>query len=164
MSGSQTLPWTRACFVCGQDNPHGLHLRCRLEGGRVVIEHTAREADLGWSAFVHGGITMALMDEAMAWAAMARVRRACVTVEMSSRLRRPATVGMRLRVEAEVAEANPRLVLATARVLDEQGRAIASATGKFVPVPPGQAGLRRGDLIAGPETLRPEDLFPGSGL
>jgi len=27
-----------------------------------------------------------------------------------------------------------------------------------------QAGLRRGDLIAGPETLRPEDLFPGSGL
>ena len=75
MSAAKTLPWTRACFVCGQENPHGLRLRCRLEDGRAVLLHTAREADLGWKTFVHGGILMALLDEAMAWAAMARLRR-----------------------------------------------------------------------------------------
>ena len=156
------LPWTRSCFVCGQDNPHGLRLRCRLEGGRAVLEHTAREADLGWKTFVHGGIIMALLDEAMAWAAMVSARRPCVTAEMTARLRRPATVGMRLRVEGEVRERGSRILITAGRILDDQGRELAGASGKFVPMSPEQAGPWIHDLIAGPDTLLPEDLFPGA--
>jgi len=155
------LPWTRACFVCGQDNPHGLRLRCRLEDGRAVLEHAAREADLGWKTFVHGGIIMALLDEAMAWAAMAAAKRPCVTAEMTARLRRPAMVGMRLRVEGEVREHGSRILTTNGRIVDDQGREVAGASGKFVPMSPEQAGPWIQDLIAGPGTLRPEDLFPG---
>jgi uncharacterized protein (TIGR00369 family) len=161
MTSAKALPWTRACFVCGQDNPHGLRLRCRLEGGRAVLEHTAREADLGWKTFVHGGIIMSLLDEVMAWAAMVSARRPCVTAGMTARLRRPATVGMRLRAEGEVREHPSRVVTAFGRIWDDQGRELADASGKFVPMSPQKAGTWLQDLIAGPDTLRPEDLFDG---
>lgn len=154
------LPWTRACFVCGQDNPHGLRLRCRLEDGRVVLSHTARESDLGWKTFVHGGITMSLLDEAMAWAAMVAAKRPCVTAEIAVRLRRPAAVGMRLRVEAPLPEAGGRVLFTAGRVLDEEGRELASASAKFVPMDPGTAGAWLHDLVTGPETMRIEELFP----
>jgi len=126
------------------------------------LEHTAREADLGWKTFVHGGVIMALLDEAMAWAAMVAARRPCVAAEMTTRLRRPATVGMRLRVEGEVTETGSRILTTAGRVLDEQGRELAGATGKFVPMPTEQAGEWLHDLITGPDTLKLEDLFPGS--
>jgi uncharacterized protein (TIGR00369 family) len=158
------LPWTRACFVCGQDNPHGLRLRCRLEAGRVLIEHAAREADLGWKTFVHGGITMALLDEAMAWAAMVSARRPCVTAEMTVRLRRPAAVGMRLRVEGEVSGPGGRVLATSGKVLDSEGRELASASAKFVPMGAEAAGDWLQDLIAGPETMRLEELFPGQSF
>jgi uncharacterized protein (TIGR00369 family) len=155
------LPWTRACFVCGQDNPHGLRLRCRLEDGRVRISHTAREADLGWKTFVHGGITMALLDEAMAWAAMVAAKRPCVTAEITVRLRRPAAVGMRLLVEGAVSEAGGRILATAGRLLDEQGGELAAAAAKFVPMKDQAAGDWLRDLVAGPETMRLEELFPG---
>jgi uncharacterized protein (TIGR00369 family) len=154
-----TLPWTRACFVCGQDNPHGLRLRCRLEGGRAVLEHTARGADLGWKTFVHGGITMALMDEAMAWAAMVAARRPCVTVEMAARLRRPALLGMRLRAEGQANETRSRLILTEARMTDQHGDELATATGKFMPMNPDAAGAWLEDLVCDGGTIRPDELF-----
>jgi uncharacterized protein (TIGR00369 family) len=164
MAPAKALPWTRACFVCGQDNPHGLRLRCRLEGDLAVLEHTSREADLGWKTYVHGGIYMSLLDEAMAWAAMVAARRPCVTAEMTTRLRRPATVGMRLRVEGRVQEHDSRILTTAGRILDGEGRELAAASGKFVPMSPKQAGPWIHDLVAGPDTLRPEELFPGPAL
>jgi uncharacterized protein (TIGR00369 family) len=159
MSDSGLLPWTRSCFVCGQDNPHGLRLRARAEGGRVVIEHTARDADRGWRHIVHGGITMTLLDEAMTWAAILRARRACVAAEMTTRLRRPIEVGQRLRVEAEVVEAGPRLLLTSGKITDPAGVVLAAATGKYVPMPEGQVQLCDKDFVSAPDTLRPEELF-----
>jgi uncharacterized protein (TIGR00369 family) len=128
----------------------------------VVIEHRARESDLGWKTFVHGGITMALLDEAMAWAAMARVRRPCVTVEMTTRLRRPGMVGMLLRAEGEVVESKPRRILTSARLLDEQGQELASAVGKFIPMAPAQAGNWMDDLVSDGDALQPDELFPAA--
>jgi len=159
MTGAKNLPWTRACFVCGQDNPHGLRLRCRLDGGHAILEHTARDSDLGWKTFIHGGITMSLLDEVMAWAAMVAARRPCVTVEMTTRLRRPALVGMRLRAQGQVSEVRSRLVRAEARLLDQHGVELAAATGKFVPMDPKAAGAWLGDLVWEGGTLRPDEIF-----
>ena len=126
------------------------------------MEHTAREADLGWKTFVHGGVIMALLDEAMAWAAMVAARRPCVTAEMTARLRRPAAVGMRLRVEGEVSELGARILATTGRVLDAEGCELAAATARFVPMSPQAAEGWLHDLITGPDTMQLEDLFPGS--
>jgi acyl-coenzyme A thioesterase PaaI-like protein len=160
---SGILPWTRSCFVCGQDNPHGLRLRSRVEGDSVVLDYTTREADLGWRHIVHGGIAMTLVDEVMTWAAMLAVRRACVAAEMTSRLKKPIRVGERLRVEGAAVERKPRLILTEARILDEHGDVRVTATGKYVPMPDDQFPLCSTDFVVNPEAVDLDRIL-ASGL
>jgi uncharacterized protein (TIGR00369 family) len=159
---SGVLPWTRSCFVCGQDNPHGLHLRSRLEDGRVVLEYTTREADLGWRSIVHGGIVATLLDEVMTWAAIVAARRACVAAEMTTRLKLPIEAGQPLRVEGSVTEGRSRLFLTEGVVLDEAGRIAATAAGKYVPMRPEEAALCSADFVEGEGAIPIVDLLDPS--
>ncbi|MCY3609929.1 MAG: hypothetical protein OXH51_00120, partial [Gemmatimonadetes bacterium] len=43
------------CFVCGPENPIGLHLTFRLEGGACVSEFTPGENHQGYPGVIHGG-------------------------------------------------------------------------------------------------------------
>ena len=127
------LPWSRDCFVCGAANPQGLRLRARVEGENIVLEHTTRDEDQGWQGVVHGGVTTALVDEVMTWAAILACGRPCVAAEVTVRMLRPIGLGARLRVEGTAEPgARPRLVRTSARVLDEQGETLATATGKYM--------------------------------
>jgi uncharacterized protein (TIGR00369 family) len=156
-----TLPWTRSCFVCGQDNPHGLHLRSRLENGRVILEHTTREPDLGYKHIVHGGIAITLLDEVMTWAAIVTARRVCVAAELTARLKKPIRVGTRLRVEGWVTKATPRLLATEGRITAGGGELLLSATGKYMPMPKDQIALTHKDFVMSPDALRPDDLLAG---
>jgi len=132
----EILPWTRGCFVCGEDNARGLQLRSRRSGEKVVLEYTPRPEEQGWREILHGGIAMAVQDEVMTWAAILRSRCACVAAELSTRLRRPITIGQTLRVEGWVEPGSrPRLLRTSARILDEQGEELATARGKYMPRP-----------------------------
>ena len=106
---SGTLPWTKSCFVCGEDNRHGLKLKSHVENGIVTINYTPRDCDRGWKHIVHGGITVTLMDEVMTWAAMLEVKSACVAAEINSRLKQPIEVGQPLRIEGSVSSAKSRM-------------------------------------------------------
>lgn len=150
---SGTLPWTRSCFVCGEGNPHGLHLRSRVEGDRIVLRHTTRASDLGYRHLVHGGISMTLLDEVMTWAAILTLRRACVAAELTVRLKQPVLVDRTIRVEGWVREARSRLVLAEGQVLDEQGGVLAQASGKYVPMPAAGLPLCEKDFVNSPDAL-----------
>jgi len=132
------LPWSRECFVCGSENALGLQLRARVEGDLVVLDHVTGAGHQGWQGILHGGVTTALADEVMTWAAILACRRACVSAEISVRMLRQIGLGVRLRVEG-LAEpgARRRLVRTSARILDEDGVPLATATGKYMP-PPGQ--------------------------
>lgn len=153
------LPWTRSCFVCGEDNPHGLRLRSRIEGGRVVIEYETREADLGWKHLVHGGISMTLLDEVMTWAAILAVRRACIAAELTTRLARPIRVPEPLRVEGWVSAVKGKLILAEAHILGRDGHPSATARGKYVAMAGDQAQLCAADFVSNPEALPPDRLL-----
>ncbi len=128
------LPWTKTCFVCGEDNPKGLHLRSRVEGDRVVLTHVTRESELGYRHLVHGGISMTLLDEVMTWAAILTLKGSCVAAELTVRLKKPVAVGQSLRVEGWITSAKTRLTLAEGRILDDGGEVLATATGKYVPM------------------------------
>jgi uncharacterized protein (TIGR00369 family) len=156
---SGTLPWSRACFVCGQDNPHGLQLRSRLEDGAVVLEYTPREEDLGWKHLVHGGITATLLDEVMTWAAMITARGACVAAEMTTRLRKPISVGEPLRAEGITTVAKPRLIITEANILSADGLVLASASGKYMRMDSDSYDICSEDLVTGPDSLTPDQLF-----
>ena len=155
------LPWTRSCFVCGEQNPHGLHLRSRLEGGRVVIEYTTRRSDVGYRHIVHGGIAVTLLDEVMTWAAIVATKKVCVAAELTVRLRQPIRVGQRLRVEGWVTRSSARLCLAEGVVRDEEGREMLRAAGKYMPMPAEMAELSEKDFVLSPEALNPLDITGG---
>lgn len=154
-----TLPWTRRCFVCGEQNPHGLRLKSRHEAGVVVLRYTTREADLGWKELVHGGLAATLADEVMTWAAMLRARRPCVAAELTVRLRHPIHVGQALRVTGVIESGKPRLMLARGQVLDDDGRVLLEASGKFVPMDPSVAALCADDFVEGPDSIPVAVLF-----
>ncbi|MEI8138911.1 MAG: PaaI family thioesterase [bacterium] len=129
-----TLPWTKTCFVCGEDNPHGLRGHSCVEGDRVVLTHVTRAADLGYRHLVHGGISMTLLDEVMTWAAILTFKRACVAAELTVRLQQPILVGQSIRVEGWITRAKARLVEAGGRIVDSRQVVLATAVGKYVPM------------------------------
>ncbi len=57
-------PNSRMCFVCGLENPVGLHLHIyETEPGVVESTYTAPDHFQGYPGVLHGGIVAALIDE-----------------------------------------------------------------------------------------------------
>jgi uncharacterized protein (TIGR00369 family) len=150
---SGVLPWTRFCFVCGQDNPHGLHLRSRIENGRVMLDYTSRDADLGYKHIVHGGIAITLLDEVMTWASIVAARRACVAAKLATRLKKPIRVGQTLCVEGWVVRQTSRLILTEGVILDSEGRTLLTAEGKYMTMPKEPIALTEEDFVVSPESI-----------
>lgn len=148
------LPWTKTCFVCGENNPHGLRGRSCVEGDRVVLTHMTRAADLGYRHLVHGGIAMTLLDEVMTWAGILTFKRACVAAELTVRLRQPILAGQMIRVEGWIAKAKSRLVEVEGRILDARQEVLATAVGKYVPMPGEGLHLCLKDFVDSPGAIQ----------
>ncbi len=111
---------TSNCYVCGQANPHGLQVKFEREGehGSRAL-YTARVEHDGWPGLLHGGITFALMDEAVSWAAFFQGLRA-VTARLETNFKRPIPTGTPLLVRGWTVSRKRRLITARAelRVVD----------------------------------------------
>src|SRR5689334_17110866 len=109
----------------------------RFEGGEAEIGVTLRE-DLfnSWSV-AHGGVTMTLLDVAMAHAARSSSIRpggqpggtGVVTIEMKTSFLRPG-LG-RLVAHGKLLHASASLAFCEGRVVDDKGELLASASGTF---------------------------------
>ena len=132
------LPHTRGCLVCGRENPHGLHLHLYVDeqSGQVSSEFVTGIPHIGFEGIIHGGVLATVLDEAMVWAATWAARRFCVAGEMNVRFRQSAGVAQRIAVQAKVTSVRSRLLEADGLLRDPDGKLIAEATGKYVPVPP----------------------------
>lgn len=151
---SGILPRTKSCFICGEQNVHGLRLRSRIENDRVVLEHVARDADLGWRHLVHGGILMTMLDEVMTWGAILTFQKPCVAAEVTVRFKAPVAVGQRLRAEGWIGTVKSRVVEAEGRILDADGRVVATGSGKYMPMPQEKVNFCAGDFVFEPDSLR----------
>jgi acyl-coenzyme A thioesterase PaaI-like protein len=61
----------RDCFVCGVENPVGLHLKFyQTSPNEVTANLTVPEYYQGYPGILHGGIAAALLDEAAGRALM----------------------------------------------------------------------------------------------
>jgi len=58
-------PTSRMCFVCGRENPHGLHLCFYSDeaAGQVTASVVIPDAYQGYPGIAHGGILAAILDE-----------------------------------------------------------------------------------------------------
>ncbi len=120
------------CFACGPENPIGLHLHFERSGEQSVRARAQLEPQFqGWQGMAHGGIAMALLDEAMAHAAAAAGFRG-MTAGISARFRKPVPLGAPLVLEGEVKWRRRNVLAIDARVCDGDGNLLVEASGHFV--------------------------------
>ena len=136
------------CFVCEPANDQGLRIPFfhDEEGERVTAEFTLGPEFSGAPSYVHGGLVLAVLDEAMAWAAIALAGRMAVTRTTTSTFEHPVKVGRTYRVDASVDGGNERELATSARVVDEKGRLCTTADARFVVLSEVQARSAIGEL------------------
>lgn len=127
----EDAPLNSACFVCGEENPHGLHLAFQAAGDRASAVWTPR---IGWESFqgvIHGGVISSVLDEAMAKAIISGGREA-FTVDLRIRFRKKVCVGDVVSVSGWIVSIEKRKILAEACVTSEDGGENAHAWGVFL--------------------------------
>lgn len=116
--------FSSSCYVCAQTNERGLRIPFFHDPERdlVVADLELGEEYSGAPSYVHGGVTLAVLDEAMAWAAIACGGKFAVTHETSTTFDYPIRVGRKYRVEARITETGEKEFRAEAVVLDAKDR------------------------------------------
>ena len=129
------------CFVCEPNNIAGLRIPFFHDTDRdlVTAEFELSDTFSGAPTLVHGGVTLAVLDEAMAWACIAIGKQWAVTTETSTRFHRPIRVDSRYRVEAQVLDHVGSVMHTSAEVLDRRGSTRAEATASFTTLGEAQA-------------------------
>ncbi len=109
----------RRCFVCGPDNPIGLHIEFRLDDEVCRAEFVPLENHCGWDGVTHGGILYSALDDVMAnWIFLQGMRG--FTAKCEVRYREELAVGTRVRLEG-------RVILRRGRLIQLEGLAIRDA-------------------------------------
>jgi len=129
------------CFVCEPKNPTGLRISFEHddEAGSIVATFTLGPEFSGAPRYVHGGITLAVLDEAQAWATIALGGKFALTVETSTRFEQPVLVGKTYTVEARVLEQTEDSIATEADVLRANGSVCARGTATFAVLGPAAA-------------------------
>jgi uncharacterized protein (TIGR00369 family) len=145
------LPHTRSCFVCGESNPAGFKLRLETDGQIVRTWFVPGAEHVGFRQTVHGGLIATLLDEAMVWACAVRAKQFAYCAELQVRFIHPARPQEPVRVEARMtANRRGRLYEANAELSSEDGRLLATATGKYLPIKDADAAAMAADFVGDP--------------
>lgn len=143
------------CFVCEPRNHAGLQVPFFHddEADLVMAELHLSDAYSGAPNFVHGGITLALLDEAQAWVCMAVGHQWAVTAETTTRFLRPIYVDRAYRVEARLLTFEDGHMRTTGVVLDEKGKVRAESEAVFATFGEAylQAAVGTRDVGGGPQ-------------
>jgi acyl-coenzyme A thioesterase PaaI-like protein len=137
------------CFVCEPQNQHGLRIPFFHDTDRslVVAEFELADAFSGAPTLVHGGVSLAILDEAMAWACIAIGHQWAVTTETAARFVRPVRISSRYTVEAAVIDHERGAMRTTGRVLDRRGDLRVEATATFTTLGEAQAARFAGSAL-----------------
>ena len=136
------------CFVCESRNASGLQIPFHHddEMHSVSAEFTLDDSFSGAPKFVHGGIVLAILDEAMAWATIAVGGKFAVTKDTSATFDHPVRVGRTYRVEAFVDSATDASMATRGTVLDAKHRPCVEARATFVVLSAATARAAIGDV------------------
>ena len=132
--GDESIEVARTCFVCGPDNPIGLHLAFRIEDGACRSEFTPGPNHHGYPGVIHGGMVYSALDDVMAnWFYLRGIR--AYTARCEIRYRDVVREGDRLLLEGRQRSRKRRVVeMEGTAVRASDGRVVATATGTFVMV------------------------------
>lgn len=124
------------CFGCGEANSTGLQLQFFLaEDGTVICPATIPDRFEGHPGYLHGGVIATLLDEIMSKVMRSRGLLA-MTRHMEVDYKRPVPSCTEVRLEGRITHHEGRKHWAEAKILDGDGRLLASGKGLFVEVQP----------------------------
>ncbi|MCG6924631.1 MAG: PaaI family thioesterase [Acidobacteria bacterium] len=129
---AERQPSSRACFLCGRDNPVGLKMvwENHPEEGEIRCTVTVEEHFNGYPGVVHGGILAAMLDETAGRAILLEggPDDLMVTVKMEVTYRRPTPTGTPLLVVGRVVSRSERRAETKAEIRLPDGTVSARAT------------------------------------
>ncbi len=128
-------PTSRMCFVCGERNLAGLHMRFyEQDDGTLLGKFTAHEQHQSYPGRVHGGVISAALDETLGRAIMMRYGEAIwgVTVELNVRYLKPVPLGVELTIVGRITTDKSRIFEGTGQLILPDGAVAAESTGKYV--------------------------------
>ncbi len=133
--GPEFLPHSSGCFLCGDENVHGVRTSFFVEGNAVKARLSLPAHVNGYKGVAHGGVVAALLDETMGWSAtvFGGKHPMYVTAELTVKYIAPIPVGEPVEVVARLVEDRGRVAYAEAELL-HGGKALARSTGKFMPM------------------------------
>ena len=131
---TNTFGFETRCFVCDPENSGGLRQKYFLdeEKGRVICEFVPSADHSGAPNFAHGGASMAVLDDAMAWVIIATKERFGLSQRVETDFVRPVMVGKEYHVEAWVESLENRALEARAELRDHAGRLCVAAKGFYI--------------------------------
>jgi acyl-coenzyme A thioesterase PaaI-like protein len=128
-------PSSRMCFVCGESNPAGVHVRFyEQEDGSLLARFTGADHHQGYPGRMHGGVITAVMDETIGRAIMITHGEAIwgVTGELTLRFRKPVPLGVELTAIGRIVSEKARLFEGTGELYLPDGTVAVEGSGKYV--------------------------------
>ena len=122
------------CFVCGADNPVGLHLHYWQEGNQIVTSFTADERHQGFPGVLHGGLISTILDETMGRTALF-TRTWVMTGRLEVRFRQPAPTHQKITFRAWLTRARRSAFESVGEARLDDGTLLSDARGLFLRVP-----------------------------
>ena len=134
---------SRHCFVCGVENPFGLHLTFyEEEPGRVTAKILVPAQFQGYPGVVHGGIIAAMLDEVSGRAMLhGDPPRWMVTAKLDIRYRKPVPTEKLIFLEGQAKEDNGKVVVVTGKIFDAERNVLAESEAVMVNLPEKLIGL-----------------------
>lgn len=141
-----------SCFVCEPRNVGGLripfsHVTDDDDDERVTASFALDERFSGAPSYVHGGVLLAILDEAMAWATIAICEKFAVTRETTSRFDRPVKLHREHRVDAWIEGIDGSSLSTRARIVRADGKMGVEASATFAVLGAEQAADAAGAAI-----------------
>lgn len=141
MQTQNLQPVSKNCFVCGVENPFGLHMRFMesvpdAQGHAVVTaEYTVPAHYQGYPGVVHGGIIATMLDEVTSRTVFrGDSPRFVVTAQLSLRYRKPVPVETPLKLTGRVVEDKGRVLRVSGEIQNVDGVVLAEAEATLVEV------------------------------
>ena len=129
---------SKMCFVCGLQNNFGLHASFfETEADELVAVIKPTEVHQSYPGRMHGGVAAAILDETIGRAiANGKVEQEWgVTLELTTKFRKPIPLDQELRIVGRVLNEGPRFFEGTGEIVLENGEIAVSAVGKYMKVP-----------------------------
>ena len=131
---SHTRDNARHCFVCGPDNPAGLHLDFyRLDDDAVYTELVPPAQWQSWDGLMHGGLQCLLLDEVTAWALTGLRRRAhFFTTGLEIKYRRPVRLDQKITLVGRIMSETHTGSRVHGAIMNGAGDILSEATARIV--------------------------------